>query len=220
MRKAAWIWLTGAAVYLVCEAIAAARFPHYSYVGNYISDLGVSAVMNYGAFMLHGSLFLLGAVVMVRTCPAPGWAGWSFVLAATANAIGNILVGIFRSGVPAHVIGAGLAIVGGNIAVIIAGLAGDRVGASRSYRAASVVIGVVGLACLLALIIDGANGSRLLTRGDRRARFGVFDHRLGDHHGGRRFFVVAHPAPKRVALFPVGSTPGAPRRPMGPVAAL
>lgn len=162
---AGWIWLVGAAVYLVCEAVAAASVPGYSYITDYISDLGVSAVMNVGAFMLHGSLLLLGAVVFVRACPAARWAGWSFVLAAAANAVGNILVGTFRSGVPAHVIGAGLAIVGGNIAVIIAGLAGDRVGASRSYRRASVITGAVGLGCLLALIVDGVIGSRFLPPG-------------------------------------------------------
>ena len=54
--------------------------------------------MNIGAFMLHGSLLLLGAVIFVRACPTPGWVGWSFVLAAAVNAIGNMLVGTFRSG--------------------------------------------------------------------------------------------------------------------------
>jgi hypothetical membrane protein len=162
---AAWIWLAGAAVYVICEAIAAARFPGYSYINDYISDLGVSAVMNYGAFMLHGSLFLSGAVVITFACPKLGWARWGFLAAAVANAIGNILVGTFRSGASAHVIGAGLAIVGGNVAVIVAGLAGDRVGASRSYRAASVFTGVVGLVSLLALIIDGTNGIRFFPVG-------------------------------------------------------
>jgi hypothetical membrane protein len=87
------------------------------------------------------------------------------VLAASANAIGNILIGAFRSGVPAHVVGAGLAIVGGNVAVIIAGFGSRRIGASLAYRVASVIIGAVGIVCLLALIIDGANGSRLLPVG-------------------------------------------------------
>ena len=155
------VWLAGAAVYLLSEAIAAASFPGYSYIADYISDLGISAVMNI-AFMLHGSLFLVGAIIISRSCPT-NWVGWSFVLAAAANAIGNILVGAFRSGVPAHVIGAGMAIVGGNVAVIIAGL-GSR-SAPRSYRRASVTIGLIGIACLLTLIIDGANGSRILPVG-------------------------------------------------------
>ena len=143
---AAWIWLVGAAVYLVCEAIAAARFAGYSYVHDYISDLGVSAVMNVG-FMVHGSLFLLGAVVIARGCPS-GWGRRAFVVAAAANALGNVLVGAFRSGNHWHVVGAGLAIVGGNVAVIVAGVA--------RRRRWSVVLGVVGLSCLLALVLDGS----------------------------------------------------------------
>jgi hypothetical protein len=58
-----------------------------------------------------------------------------------------------------------MAIFGGNVAVIIAGLGSRRLGASRGYRLASVAIGAVGLACLLALIIDGANGVRVLPVG-------------------------------------------------------
>jgi hypothetical membrane protein len=159
------VWLVGAAVYLVSEAIAAALVPGYSYIADYVSDLGVSAVMNYGAFMLHGSLFFVGAVIIARSYPHLGWAGSGFMLAAAANAAGNVLVGIFRSGVPTHVIGAGMAIVGGNIAAVIAGLGSRRIGASMSYRVASVAVGVLGIACLLVLVIDGANGSRLLPAG-------------------------------------------------------
>ena len=163
-RTAAAVWLAGAAVYVVSEAIAAARFPGYSYIADYISDLGVSAVMNIG-FKLHGSLFFVGAVIMWRSFPTVGWVGWSFVLVAAANAIGNVLVGTFRSGVPAHVVGAGMAIVGGNVAVIIAGLGSRRFGASRTYRGVSIVLGVVGIVCLLTLIIDGANGPRMFAVG-------------------------------------------------------
>jgi hypothetical membrane protein len=145
-RAAALIWLIGATVYLVCEAIAAARVPDYSYVDDYISDLGVSTVMNVG-FMVHGSLFLLGAFLVVRGCPSE-WGGRAFVMAAAANALGNVVVGAFRSGSHWHVVGAGLAIVGGNVAVIIAGFV--------SRRRWSIALGVVGLACLLALLVAGS----------------------------------------------------------------
>lgn len=170
MRAAAVIWLVGAVVYLVSEAVAAAGLPGYSYTADYISDLGVAAVMNIGAFIVHGSLFLLGAIVISRACAAPGWAGWSFVLAAAANAVGNTLVGLFRSGTAEaaaihghwHVIGAGLALVGGNVAAVIAGIGSRRMGAPRGYRRASVAFGAMGIACLLALIVDGAIGSRVI----------------------------------------------------------
>ncbi len=167
-RAAAAVWLVGAAVYLVSEAIAAASFPGYSYIADYISDLGISAVMNIGAFMLHGSLFLVGAIIISRSCPTLGLAGWSFVFAAAANAIGNILVGTFRSGA-----------VDGRWCIT---LARDRrrngdsrrqhrgdhrrtrqwpIGRITKLSLRECRIGVVGIACLLALIIDGANGSRL-----------------------------------------------------------
>ena len=139
-------------MYLVCQAVAAARYPGYSYIDDYISDPGVYAIMNIG-FTVHGALFLLGAIVVSRACRDVGAAGWGFVLAAAANAIGNALVGAFRSGDHWHVLGAGLAIVGGNVAVVIAGIGSRR--ASRRYSSASIVIGAVGLACLTALIIDG-----------------------------------------------------------------
>jgi hypothetical membrane protein len=164
--------LVGAGVYLICEALAASRSPGYSYTADYISDLGVSAVMNVGAFATHGVLFLAGAVVLTRACSTRGWAGRVFLLAAAANAVGNVVVATFRSGAVDsgghagwHVLGAGMAIVGGNVAAIIAGLGSRRLGASRRYRLVSVAIGAVGLACLVVLIIDGADGSRLLPVG-------------------------------------------------------
>jgi hypothetical protein len=38
-------------------------------------------------------------------------------------------------------------------------------GASRGYRCVGIILGVFGLACLLALIIDGVGGSRVLPVG-------------------------------------------------------
>ena len=165
-RLAAVLWILGATVYLVCETVAAAAVPGYSYLTDYISELGVREVMNVGAFMVHGILFGLAAVVLVRGCPLVG--ARVFLIAAVANTAGNILVGTFQSGTPNahwHVIGAGLAIVGGNVALITAGIAGRAVRAPTWFRRASVTLGGFGLVCLIALITDGANGSRALPAG-------------------------------------------------------
>jgi hypothetical membrane protein len=165
-RTAAVIWILGATAYLVCEAVAAAGFPGYSYLADYISDLGVSDVMNIGAFMVHGILFGLAAVVLARGCTTT--AARVFVVAAVANAVGNILVGMFHSGTPDahwHVVGAGLAIVGGNVAVIAAGFAGRALGAPSWALRASFALGTFGLVCLTTLIIDGATGSRVVPAG-------------------------------------------------------
>ena len=165
-RAAAVIWILGATTYLVCEAVAAAGFPGYSYLADYISDLGVSDVMNVGAFIVHGILFGLAAVVLARGCMTS--AVRVFVAAAVANAVGNILVGTFHSSTPDarwHVVGAGLAIVGGNVALIAAGFAGRGLQAPSWARRASFVLGGFGLLCLATLIVDGANGSRVLPVG-------------------------------------------------------
>jgi hypothetical membrane protein len=75
--------LTGSAVYLAAEAIAASAWkqPTYSYADNWISDLGsatagvfrgrelnspLHAVMNSG-FLIQGLLFGLGALLLSRT---------------------------------------------------------------------------------------------------------------------------------------------------------
>ena len=79
--SAAGAWIAAGLVYLILEAIAATRFrPDYSYAHNFISDLGVTSrgmfhgrmidsplasLMN-TAFYLQGTLFLAGAVLIVR----------------------------------------------------------------------------------------------------------------------------------------------------------
>ncbi|MGE2737499.1 DUF998 domain-containing protein [Mycolicibacterium vaccae] len=166
VRTAAVIWILGATVYLVCEAVAAAGLPGYSYSADYISDLGVSDVMNVGAFMVHGILFGIAAAVLARGRATT--AARVFLVAAVANTVGNILVGTFHSGTPDarwHVVGAGLAIVGGNVAVIAAGFAGRALQAPPWARWASFAFGTFGLVCLITLIVDGANGSRVLPAG-------------------------------------------------------
>lgn len=118
--------------------------------------------MNVGGFIVHGLLFLLGAVIVTRSCPTPVPLARSFMLAAAANALGNILVGTFHSGTPQpavhwHVIGAGLAILGGNAAVVIAGFGSLRGGAAGAYCRVSIALGVVGIASLAALVLDGSH---------------------------------------------------------------
>src|ERR1700742_5395999 len=125
--SAAVAWLSVGLAYLTLEGIAAAAFrPHYRYAHNFISDLGIPSsgsplawLMN-TAFCLQGTLFLVGAILTVRAVKARG-AGL-FVTLAAANAVGNLLIAAFHSG-PAsrangtaglHVIGAVLAIVGGD----------------------------------------------------------------------------------------------------------
>jgi hypothetical membrane protein len=171
---AAACWLGAGIGYLVAEAVVAAAFrPEYSYVHDYISDLGraidspLSPLMNF-AFCLQGTGFLAGAVFAGRA--SGGRNLGLFVTLATANALGNILVGAFHSGslaeadgtVWVHRAGAVLAIVAGNCAI----LAGSRIlrnaGAARWYRGTSVGLAVVGLLSLAILVAVSTAGALLV----------------------------------------------------------
>jgi hypothetical membrane protein len=160
--SAAVAWLSAGLAYLTLEAVAAAAFrPHYSYARNLISDLGIPSddsplawLMN-TAFCVQGTLFLVGAILTVRAVEAR--TAGLFVSLAAANAVGNLLIAAFHSG-PAshangtawvHAIGAVLAIVGGNVAI----LAGSRI-VSGWHRKVSVVLGGFGLLSFALFVIE------------------------------------------------------------------
>ncbi|MDX7951155.1 DUF998 domain-containing protein [Lichenihabitans sp. Uapishka_5] len=168
--------------YLAAEAITAAAWPRpYSYSRNYISDLGVSpcsatgicsplaAVMN-GGFVLAGLLALVSAFLLRSTLrPRLRWA----VLAlTTVHAVGSITVGLVHSapgtlaGTPhLHVMGAYAAILGGNLALMGAGLSVRSDLAGPAFRGLSVACGAFGLGCGLALVLSRGWPPGLLERG-------------------------------------------------------
>lgn len=112
-------WSVGVVGYLILEAVAAAAYPTtYSYALNYISDLGRDgprAPLMHAAFYLQGSMFLLGALLIVGVPVARD--SRLFVALVSANAAGNILVGTAPSGL-IHLTGAALALAGGNAAIL------------------------------------------------------------------------------------------------------
>lgn len=146
-RVAALLWLLAAAGYLLAEAFAAAALPGYSYGADYISTLGDPSVspraplMN-AAFAVQGMCFA-AAALLVTTARKQLW----FLVFAVGNGIGNVLIAVVHSGQgnPAHVVGAVLAIVGGNAAALVG--SGARLAAA--YRTASITLGALGLVCLL-----------------------------------------------------------------------
>jgi hypothetical membrane protein len=172
---AAAAWIAAGVGYVILEAIAAAGFRHhYSYAHNYISDLGVTSrgmfqgrmidsplayLMN-SAFYLQGTLFLVGAVLMVRAFHSEK-AGLFLALAAT-NTVGNILVGTVHGGPIAtadgtnwvHDAGAVLAIAGGNAAILAGSSIVRNTGGPQWYRAASLGLAVLGLLSFIMLVIE------------------------------------------------------------------
>lgn len=148
------LWIASALVYVGVEALAAAAMgTDYRYLRDYISELGRpevsprAAAMN-AAFALQAVAFPLGAYLLTRGSGARK--ALPFLGLAIANGAGNALVAVVHSGsgATAHAVGAVLAVVGGNAAIMI----GARLGSGR-FRTASFAIGVVGLAnfCLFAI---------------------------------------------------------------------
>ena len=139
-------WLFAALAYLIAEAVAATAYrPSYSYAHNFISDLGIPGassplawLMNIG-FCLQGTLFLVGAVALRKTS--------ALVAFAAANAAGNILIAFCHSGSAPHAVGAVLAIVGGNAAI----LAGSSI-VGGGHRWVSLVLGGFGLVSFVVFV--------------------------------------------------------------------
>lgn len=153
-RAAAACWLAAGITYLGMEMLAASAFPGYSYTRDVISTLGAPNsplrwAMN-AAFVVQGTLFCAGTVLCSL---ATEWRK-PFLLFASANAVGNVLVAVIPAGGGwLHVAGAGLAIVGGN-AAILAGA--RRISAARSYLVVSAVLGGAGLVGLMLFVTTGS----------------------------------------------------------------
>lgn len=150
-RLAALLWLLAAAGYLAAEAFAAVALPGYRFGTDYISTLGDPTVspraplMN-AAFAVQGVCFAVAAALLAAGATRSRNRLW-FLVFAIGNGVGNVLIAVVHSGQgnPWHVIGAVLAIVGGNAAA----LAGSGILTSTAYRATSITLGASGLVCLL-----------------------------------------------------------------------
>jgi hypothetical membrane protein len=174
VKLAGALWLAAGATYLTSEAVAAAAFPGYSYASNYISDLGIpypvagshsslAFVMNFGGFILNGLLYGTAAVIAFRA-----GAGRAFLVLALIHALGSVLVGTVHSGPReiasgmhyVHVLGAAMAIIGGNAASIAASGFG-----SPAYRSISLGLGAFGLLSLAMLEANRGLGLTMLPDG-------------------------------------------------------
>lgn len=181
-------WLVAGAVYLLAEAVTASAFPGYSYALNYISDLGIPdvevlagrpidsplhGVMTAG-FVAHGALFALGAIILGRGARWP--LRRTFVALAVVHACGMGLIAVVPGGQASiaaglgwvHLLGAGLALFGGQGAAVVAGIAllrGDERTPARGgtplpgqgsnrLGVVSILLGVIGFLGIVMLEID------------------------------------------------------------------
>jgi hypothetical protein len=157
------LWISTALIYVVFEALAAAAVPSYSYPRHYISALGVPewsprAILMNSAFYQQAALFLGGAVLAIRAIRGR-WLGALFLVVTAINAVGNVLIALVHGGSPLwkggheylHGVGAGLAIGGGNAAILAGTMLVGRAVAARWYRPVGVLIGLAGFAAFAML---------------------------------------------------------------------
>jgi hypothetical membrane protein len=172
MSRRVWL-LVGAAVlvvntvqWVIVEAVAAAAWtdPPYSYLANYISDLGVPdcgtefqgrdlcsplhPLMN-TAFIAQGVLFAAGVLILARL--VSGRARPVVVALALLHGVSFVLVGLFHgsqdgpsSGLIIHVAAAGVGILCANTLAIMAGSV-RGIARPAAYRRFSIAVGVLGL---------------------------------------------------------------------------
>ena len=160
---AAGAFLVGGVTYLAAEAIAALGWTDrpYSYARNNISDLGIPdispwhPVMNTG-FVVDGTLFVLAGLGLSMLFE--GRTRWIVAGTSVVHGVGSVVVGLAHASVDGastpHAVGAGMAIIGGNLVLLAAGRYGGRVGAPRWYTAGSAVAGVAGLAGFVLFLAD------------------------------------------------------------------
>jgi hypothetical membrane protein len=170
---AACFWFLAGAVYLVTEAITAAGYPGYAYARDYISDLGIPyaqmidgrrvlssrAILMNGGFVVEGLCFALAVLAFTRADRDRGWMAYVFLLLGIVHSAGLVLIAFVHGGSRElaagtfqwHMIGAGMAIIAGNAALLVA----SRLfrGLGPAYRMASGVLGLLGLLSLGLLMV-------------------------------------------------------------------
>ncbi|NKY67247.1 DUF998 domain-containing protein [Weissella hellenica] len=145
-------------IYLLGELISSLAWtqPDYHYLSNFISDLGVPIitraidsplyyVMNTG-FVLYGILFILAIYLLKGLFTKHN----NFIFSlASIEGLGIILVGFFPGyqwwGAVFHGIGATMAIVGGNVFLILIGKFIAQQARSKKFTYFSYLLGAIGL---------------------------------------------------------------------------
>lgn len=163
MTAAGAIWVC-AAQFFLAQVIAQARWTTpFSLATNYISDLGNTTCGLYPAvagkyvcspwhtlmnvsFVLQGGIILAGAVLARPAFAGLCRVGPVFPL-LVVTALGMVGVGLFPEDVNngAHVVSAGTQFITGNAALIVFGLAANRVRRWRAFAVFSITFGVTGL---------------------------------------------------------------------------
>jgi len=115
-RVSGWLLLVGCLQFVLAEALSASMTPGYSYVRDYISDLGIGP----GATVFNASMVLMGACILAASLVMRRRLGSGISLAlAVVLGLGIAGVGVFPEDVmPAHLIASLVAFTLGGVAPI------------------------------------------------------------------------------------------------------
>jgi hypothetical membrane protein len=163
MNAAGAVWVC-AAQFFLAQVIAQSRWTTpFSLATNYISDLGNTTCGLYPAFagkyvcspwhtLMNVSFVLQGVIILSGAALArPTFAGLRGVVLVfpllVLTALGMLGVGLFPEDVNngAHVFSAGTQFITGNAAMIVFGIAANRVKRWRAFAVFSMTFGVTGL---------------------------------------------------------------------------
>ena len=186
-RSAGILYLLAAVLLLSVEYIVSSKFPGYSYLTNYVSDLGVPEagyfegraidsplawLMNLG-FVAHGILVLAATAVLVRAAGS-GAGRWVLMALSVLYALGFATIATFHGSeqsaadgiVWLHFVGGGLLAFSGSGMSVVAGIAAGRFGAKAAFRVTSIALGLLGIVSIVLLAVDKADpGMNLLGEG-------------------------------------------------------
>ncbi|MFD3517986.1 DUF998 domain-containing protein [Streptomyces sp. NPDC058657] len=194
------LWALGGLWYLLSEAITARAVADYSYLHDYISDLGamgeaplghappspragsspLAPVMNLG-FAHQGLLFVLAALCASHAF-TPGRGRSVFVWLSLVHGSGLALVALFPSAPPLsddgtplpHVIGAAMAILGGNTAVLAASYVLRTCPRAGWIRKSGLTLGSLGVAAAAMLVVNMTTGAPVLLDDGAWERLAVY----------------------------------------------
>lgn len=147
-------FLAGSLYYILAEAISAAFFNDFiwnTYIFHTISELGIPNansplfwLMN-SAFILIGLALIFGSFYRFRDFIAKNKT--TFYILALITGLGVIIVGLIHGGNPVtsgyHTLGAIMAILGGNLLLVVISKSMDEF---SSYQKIILALGIVGLA--------------------------------------------------------------------------
>lgn len=182
---AATALLSAVVMFFVAETVSAAAWhsPAYSYANDFVSDLGVPGplVMFKGhpiysplawlldaGFVADGVLVAVAAVLLLRPAGQGRMAAWQRRL-GIGFGIGLTMAAFLHESpawsLPFHALGATLAMGGGNIAIILTGLLGARLGVPGWLARGLTALGTVGLAFFLVVQVLALTDSAVLPHG-------------------------------------------------------